>query len=143
MKNKFQQIFILVMLFVLISCCRTIKDYESLKNVPESQKKWVPPFLYDNEEIYSQIYNYYETHDLDTNETWGYFSINEKLVIPGDPNQLNVYVFFNKKKVEKRMKNLGCSVDINNGHIFQYGNCVFILLSDDKKRKYYFFGKYR
>lgn len=112
-------------------------------NVPENQKAWIPEFLSDNEEISKQVYNYYECHDLDTNETWGYFSIDVQLFIPKIDNKLNNHIFVNRKKLEKKIIELGCPEQINKGQFFRYENSAYFLIFDEAKHKFYFFGKYR
>lgn len=142
MRNKFHIVFIFAVLFISMSCSKN-KSYQSLMNVPENQKAWIPEFLSDNEEISKQVYNYYECHNLDTNETWGYFSIDVQLFIPKIDNKLNNHIFVNKKKLEKKIIKLGCSEQINKGQFFRYENSAYFLIFDEAKHKFYFFGKYR
>lgn len=142
MKNKLYIVFIFAVLFISMSCSKN-KSYQSLMNVPENQKAWIPEFLSDNEEISKQVYNYYECHDLDTNETWGYFSIDVQLFIPKSDNKLNDHIFVNKKKLKKKIIKLGCSEQINKGQFFRYENSAYFLIFDEAKHKFYFFGKYR
>lgn len=142
MKNKLYIACIFAVLFISMSCSKN-KAYQSLMNVPENQKAWIPEFLRDNEEISKQVYNYYECHDLDTNETWGYFSIDVQLFIPKSDNKLNDHIFVNKKKLEKKIIKLGCSEQINKGQFFRYENSAYFLIFDEAKHKFYFFGKYK
>ena len=141
MRNKLYIACIFAALFISMSCSKN-KVYQSLINVPENQKAWIPEFLRDDE-ISNQVYNYYECHDLDTNETWGYFSIDAKLFIPKTDNQLNDHIFINKRKLEKKIIKLGCSEQINKGQFFQYENFAYFLIFDDTKHTFYFFGKYK
>lgn len=142
MRNKLYVACIFAVFFVSMSCGKN-EAYQSLMDVPENQKIWIPEFLHDNEGISNQVYNYYECHDLDTNETWGYFSIGVQLFIPNIDNELNDYAFINKKKVEQKIIKLGCSEQINKGQFFQCGNFAYFLIFDDTKHTFYFFGKYR
>lgn len=142
LKNKFHIVFIFAVLFISMSCSKN-KAYQSLMNVPENQKAWIPEFLRDDKGISSQVYNYYECHDLDTNETWGYFSIDVQLFIPKSDNKLNDHIFVNKKKLKKKIIKLGCSEQINKGQFFRYENSAYFLIFDEAKHKFYFFGKYK
>ena len=126
MRNKLYITCVFAVLSISMSCSKN-KVYQSLMNVPENQKAWIPEFLRDDE-ISNQVYNYYECHDLDTNETWGYFSIDAQLFIPKTDNQLNDHIFVNKEKLEKKIIKLGCDEQINNEQFFQYENFAYFLL---------------
>ncbi|MDE6705260.1 MAG: hypothetical protein K2J81_05075, partial [Treponemataceae bacterium] len=62
MRNKLHVAFIFVALFISMSCSKN-KIYQSLMDVPENQKAWIPEFLRDDE-ISNQVYNLYECIDL-------------------------------------------------------------------------------
>jgi len=95
----------------------------------------------DNEVIKNQVQDIYECHDLDTNESWGYFSIiNKNLIF--DCIYFNREDFFqNNTREIKRLKKIGYTESSNefgkiNGNEFSY-----VLFYDEKKQKFYFYGK--
>ncbi len=142
MRNKLYAACIFAVLFVSASCSKN-KAYQSLTQVPENQNAWIPGFLREDNETSNHVYNYYESHDLDTNETWGYFSIDAPLFVPQTDEQLDDPVFINRKKLEKKMIKLGCSEQMDKGQFFQDENSAYFLVFDETKHTFYFFGKYR
>ena len=142
MRTKSYIKYFFIIILILISCCNK-KDYPSLIDVPQNQEQWIPVFFRDNQEIYNHVYNYSEYHDLDTNETWGYFSMDVQSSNFWDNNQINNDIIINKKKLEKQIKKLGYSEEIKNGKYLQYEKSIYFLIFDNNTHKFYFFGKYK
>ena len=140
--KKNSSLFIVIIAILLYSCSDYIEQsHNSLNFLSDNDASWIPFFLMDNEVIKNQVQDIYECHDLDTNESWGYFSIiNKNLIF--DCIYFNREDFFqNNTREIKRLKKIGYTESSNefgkiNGNEFSY-----VLFYDEKKQKFYFYGK--
>lgn len=125
-----------------ISCSEFQKTYTAtLTDLGSAQTDWIPFFLMDDSEIRNQAHNVYECHDLDTNETWGYFSVGNKEIIfnlTAPPVQK-----YNMKKVRKRLSMLGCTANFDTRKEIKGRDISYSLLYDEEKARFYFYGEFR
>ncbi len=140
MKNKY--ILILFFLCFSVISCNDFKEqkFKNLTNTDISQLLWIPSFLWENEEIKNQVFNIYECHDLDTNQSWGYFSITNLNLIIGNATLIDKYTCTNRER--KRLKKIGCNFDFlktftKKGNQFSYN-----LLYDESSGIIYYYGYY-
>lgn len=141
MKNK--SIFcIIFIIFLAVSCSEeNYSLYSNLENLSEQESGWIPFFLVENPNIKKQVFDIYEKHDLDTNESWGKFSIVDKDCILEQSEKIEQKYPLNLTKAKKILFELGCGVDISNCIYIYNKKSVYILILDKDKNVFYYFGK--
>lgn len=141
MKNK--SIFYIIFIICLVSYCSEKKYflYSNLENLSEQETSWIPFFLVENPNIKKQVFDIYEKHDLDTNESWGKFSIVDKDCILEQSEKIEQKYPLNLTKAKKILFELGCNVDISNCIYIYNKKSVYILILDKDKNVFYYFGK--
>lgn len=141
MKNK--SIFYIIFIICLASSCSEKKYflYSNLENLSEQETSWIPFFLVENPNIKKQVFDIYEKHDLDTNESWGKFSIVDKDCILEQSEKIEQKYPLNLTKAKKILFELGCGVDISNCIYIYNKKSVYILILDKDKNVFYYFGK--
>ena len=140
MNNKYK-IAIGLSILLLVCSCSEYKQmtYKNLKEVDTNQSLWLPFFLLDSNEIKGQVYNYFECHDLDTNESWGYFSLHKNESLFSISYNLET-ANYNVRKVEKRLKKIGYELSFDNIRLISNGQISYYLFFDAKQNKFYFYG---
>lgn len=143
MKNK-MIIILSVLVFLLVGACSEYKTQSlaNLKNLDNDQLPWIPIFLIKDFKIKEQVFDFYECHDLDTNETWGTFSIQNENCILEKTIPFNENKFLNKKKMMRCLRKLGYCGNFN-GSIIGDDNALHCLFWDEKGKKFFFYGKYK
>ena len=97
MKNKII-IYMILMVGLFFSCLENkYEQYSTLETLNEKEIRWIPFFLVENPNIKKQVFDIYERHDLDTNESWGKFSVIDNDYILGLKG-------YNKSAVKKYLK---------------------------------------
>ena len=143
MKNN--NYFFLIFVFVsIISCSEYRKEsYKSIAEMNAEQSQWIPSFLLSSDLIKKQVYDVFECHDLDTNETWGYFSVIDSNIIMKhtDLSKISSDVF--STKARKRLKKLGGSLSIDNIMKISTEQFSYLLLYNEDINRFYFYGKYK
>ena len=143
MKTKLIVILGIILNLFLCSCSDYKKNtYNNLKQVDANQYEWLPFFLIDNQEIKLQVFNVFECHDLDTNESWGYFSIqnNDYLF---DLSCISNIKSLNDKKMNRRLKTIGYEKKIDNTRIIENVQFLYYLFFDEQQSRFYFYGVYK
>ncbi len=143
MKTKTVVIFEIILIMFLCSCSDYKKNaYNNLNQVDANKSAWLPSFLLNNQEIKQQVFNVLECHDLDTNESWGYFSIknNEYLF---DLSCISDTKAFNNKKLNKRLRKIGYMNSSNETRMVENVNFLYYLFFDEEQNKFYFYGIYK
>lgn len=134
-----------MILAVLVGACAEYKTqfFVNLKDPDNNQLSWVPEFLLKDGKIKDQVFDFYESHDLDTNETWGTFSAQNENCILEKAIAFNEDKILNQKKMERRLRKLGYRGNFEGAKIISGDNALHCLFWDEKEKKFYFYGKYK
>lgn len=142
MKNKII-IYMILMVGLFFSCLENkYEQYSTLETLNEKEIRWIPFFLVENPNIKKQVFDIYERHDLDTNESWGKFSVIDNDYILGQTENIQQMYPLNLQKIKNNLTKIGYSnIDYSKGVYIKNEKSVYILFFDEDKKIYYYFGK--
>jgi hypothetical protein len=125
-------LFIICILSFLQSCdtvTKTYSNWNSIISAKENEKDWLPPIITEKKmDLIENIYNIRETHNLDTNQTWGKFELTDAMI-----DMLFQYYNPDDKAKFKFKNEMHKFKDLNIEEIY----CFF---SDIKKEKYWYYA---
>jgi len=140
MKNKYLFLCIIVICF-FISCGDYKKQsYQEIKNLENQQLTWLPDFIIDDYAIKQKVYNIYECHDLDSNDTWGFFSLKDANLIL--EKTIPISGTLNNNFDITKLNKLGCPNDFKNIYKINTESFVYLLIHVEDVNKFYFYGVY-
>lgn len=134
--NKLKFITILIIILALSSCKKTQTIYNDTYDTEFCQNKWIPAFI--SEQNATSIYFDY---DLDTNEVWGKFIVDDALKFCQNLQKAFVLKLSEKKK--DRLRNLGLITETSEVFNISYANSDWNLYLNSEKNEIYYYGKYK
>ena len=144
MKNKCC-IFLAIIIIFFNSCSEyKTQTYNNLTNLDGGQSEdWIPFFLLSNDKTKGMVYNVYECHDLDTNQSWGYFFISDEKNIFEKSDYSQQKRDFNIQQMRKRLRKIGCFEDLDNYILIDSDSFFYFLFKEENSERFFFYGKYK
>jgi len=144
MKNKYC-IFLATIIIFFNSCSEyKIQTYNNLTNLDGGQSEdWIPFFLLSDDKTKGMAYNVYECHDLDTNQSWGYFFISDEKTILEKSDYSQQKRDFNIQQMRKRLRKIGCFEDLDNYILIDSDSFFYFLFKEENSERFFFYGKYK
>ncbi|MGI5172114.1 hypothetical protein H0R92_00735 [Treponema sp. OMZ 840] len=144
MKNKCC-IFLAIIIIFFNSCSEyKTQTYNNLTNLDGGQSEdWIPFFLLSDDKTKEMVYNVYECHDLDTNQSWGYFFISDEKNIFEKSDYSQQKRDFNIQQMRKRLRKIGCFEDLDNYILIDSDSFFYFLFKEENSERFFFYGKYK
>lgn len=144
MKNKCC-IFLAIIIIFFNSCSEyKTQTYNNLTNLDGGQSEdWIPFFLLSDDKTKGMVYNVYECHDLDTNQSWGYFFISDEKTILEKSDYSQQKRNFNIQQMRKRLRKIGCFEDLDNYILIDSDSFFYFLFKEENSERFFFYGKYK
>ena len=144
MKNKCC-IFLAIIIIFFNSCSEyKTQTYNNLTNLDGGQSEdWIPFFLLSDDKTKGMVYNVYECHDLDTNQSWGYFFISDEKNIFEKSDYSQQKRDFNIQQMRKRLRKIGCFEDLDNYILIDSDSFFYYLFKEENSERFFFYGKYK
>jgi len=144
MKNKCC-IFLAIIIIFFNSCSEyKTQTYNNLTNLDGGQSEdWIPFFLLSDDKTKGMVYNVYECHDLDTNQSWGYFFISDEKNIFEKSDYSQQKRDFNIQQMRKRLRKIGCFEDLDNYILIDSDSFFYFLFKEENSERFFFYGKYK
>lgn len=144
MKNKCC-IFLAIIIIFFNSCSEyKTQTYNNLTNLDGGQSEdWIPFFLLSDDKTKGMVYNVYECHDLDTNQSWGYFFISDEKNIFEKSDYSQQKRDFNIQQMRKRLRKIGCFEDLDNYILIDSDSFFYFLFKEENSGRFFFYGKYK
>ena len=144
MKNKCC-IFLAIIIIFFNSCSEyKTQTYNNLTNLDgEQSEAWIPFFLLSDDKTKGMVYNVYECHDLDTNQSWGYFFISDEKTIFEKSDYFQQKRNFNIQQMRKRLRKIGCFEDLDNYILIDSDSFFYFLFKEENSERFFFYGKYK
>ena len=144
MKNKCC-IFLAIIIIFFNSCSEyKTQTYNNLTNLDGGQSEdWIPFFLLSDDKTKGMVYNVYECHDLDTNQSWGYFFISDEKTIFEKSDYFQQKRNFNIQQMRKRLRKIGCFEDLDNYILIDSDSFFYFLFKEENSERFFFYGKYK
>lgn len=144
MKNKCC-IFLAIIIIFFNSCSEyKTQTYNNLTNLDGGQSEdWIPFFLLSDDKTKGMVYNVYECHDLDTNQSWGYFFISDEKNIFEKSDYSQQKRDFNIQQMRKRLRKIGYFEDLDNYILIDSDSFFYFLFKEENSERFFFYGKYK
>lgn len=144
MKNKCC-IFLAIIIIFFNSCSEyKTQTYNNLTNLDGGQSEdWIPFFLLSDDKTKGMVYNVYECHDLDTNQSWEYFFISDEKNIFEKSDYSQQKRDFNIQQMRKRLRKIGCFEDLDNYILIDSDSFFYFLFKEENSERFFFYGKYK